>query len=71
MSKSFDDVEAQCPYFIYSLKKQIVCEGIIDGSTTKLEFDKMEKRNQHRRIFCDSKYQNCEICRMLEGKYED
>lgn len=71
MSKSFDDVEAQCPYFIYSLKKMIVCEGIIDGSTTKLEFNKKSMRDQHRRIFCDSKYTNCEICRMLEGKYED
>ena len=71
MSKSFDDVEAQCPYFRYSLKKQIVCEGIIDGCTTKLEFDKMEKRNQQRRIFCDSKYKYCEIYRMLEEKYEE
>lgn len=71
MSNSFDDVEAKCPYFRYSLKRQIVCEGIIDGSTTKLDFDKIEKRNQHRRIFCDSKYQYCEIHRMLEGKYEE
>ena len=70
MPTSFDDVEAQCPYFIYSSKKAIVCEGIIDGSTTKMQFDTQDKRNQHRSLFCDSKYKNCEICRMLEGKYE-
>ena len=39
MPTSFDDVEAICPYFQYSQKKFIVCEGIIDGSTTKLEFN--------------------------------
>ena len=70
MPTSFDDMEAICPYFQYSQKKHIVCEGIIDGSTTKLQFDTQDKRNQHRRLFCDSKYKNCEICRMLEGKYE-
>ena len=71
MPTSFDDVEAQCPYFQYSQKKYIVCEGIIDGSTTKLEFNTKSKRDQHRRLFCDSKYCNCEIHMMLEGKYED
>ena len=70
MPTSFDDMEAICPYFQYSQKKYIVCEGIIDGSTTKLQFDTQGKRNQHRRLFCDSRYENCEICRMLEGKYE-
>lgn len=71
MSKSFDDVEAKCPYFIYSLKKMIVCEGIMDGCTTKLEFKSQDKRNQHRRLFCDSKYCYCEINRMLEEIYDE
>ena len=71
MPTMFDDVEAQCPYFHYSQKKLIVCDGIIEGSTTKIEFNTQGKRNQHRRIFCDSKYKNCEICMMLEAIYNE
>lgn len=71
MPTNFDDVNAQCPYFRYSEKKKITCEGIITGCNTKIEFATKELRNTHRRIFCNSKYRNCEIYRMLNGKYEE
>ena len=71
MATNYDDAEALCPYFQYSQRKHIVCEGIIDGSNTRLEFDTQANRNKYRRRFCDSKYQKCEIHRMLERKYDD
>lgn len=71
MPTMFDVVKAICPYFQFSDKRSITCEGITDGCLTKLEFESQEKRNQHRRIFCDAKYQNCEVHRMLEDKYEE
>jgi hypothetical protein len=71
MATMFDDVDAKCPYFHSSNKREITCEGITDGCITALKFESQSKRNLHRSVFCDAKYENCEIFRMLEEKYED
>lgn len=71
MATMFDDVNAVCPFFRYSDKRRISCEGITDGCVTNLEFDCKAKRDMHRSIFCDSKYKNCEIHKMLEEKYAE
>lgn len=71
MPTLFDDVDAKCPFFLSSGKKKISCEGITDGCTTNLTFISQQKRNLHRKIFCDARYKNCEIFRMLEEKYEE
>ena len=69
MPTMFDDVDAICPYFQRSDKRKISCEGITDCCTTNLEFKTKAKRNLQRKLFCDDKYKNCEIYRMLEEKY--
>ena len=71
MPASYDDMFAKCPYFHYSKKKRIVCDGIMDGTTLKMDFDTQEDRNLHRRVFCDSNYEKCEINRMLEEIYDE
>lgn len=71
MPTMFDDVDAKCPYFCSNTNREIRCEGITDGCTTVLRFNSQKKRNLHRRIFCDAKFKNCEIFRMLEEKYEE
>ena len=71
MPTSYDYANAKCPYFIKSKQTRITCEGITDGSVILLEFFTNEKKNQHRNIFCDNKYKNCEVCRMLDEKNED
>jgi hypothetical protein len=71
MPTQFDDVNAICPYFQRSDKRKICCEGVADGCTTNLEFETKAKRNLHRRVFCDAKYKNCEVYRMLEEKYAE
>lgn len=71
MPEMYDDMFAQCPFFLRSKKKRIVCEGFIDGSTLKIDFDTQDCRNLHRKAFCDSKYQYCEIYRMLEEVYDE
>ena len=70
MATMYDDVDAKCPFFQFSGNRRITCEGIMGSSMTIVEFRNKDKRNQHRRKFCDAKYQNCEICKMLEKKYE-
>lgn len=71
MATMYDDVNAICPYFQGSEKKKISCEGITDGCKTTLEFRSGKERNQHRELFCNSKYRNCEIYKMLEEKYAE
>lgn len=71
MPTSYDYANAKCPYFIGSKKTKITCEGITDGTVLLLEFFSGEKMYQHREIFCDNKYQNCEVCRMLDEKNEE
>ncbi len=70
MPTSYDYANAKCPYFRGSKKTKISCEGITDDNVILLEFFTNEKKQQHRQIFCDNKYQNCEVCRMLDEKNE-
>ena len=69
MPTMFDDVEVKCPFFLSSSKRKITCEGIIEDCTITLNFSSQEKRNIQCGIFCDEKYENCEIYRMLSEKY--
>lgn len=71
MPTMFDDVDAKCPFYQSGGKRKITCEGITDDCKTCLIFISQQKRDLHRRIFCDDKYQNCEIFRMLMEKYEE
>lgn len=71
MPTMFDDVDALCPFFKGSRQRKIICEGITDECTTILDFKTQEERNQHRRIFCDARYQNCELHHAIEEKYDD
>lgn len=71
MPTMFDDVNAVCPFFRYSNERKISCEGITDGCVTNIEFNSKKKRDLHRRVFCNAKYKNCEIHKMLEEKYEE
>ena len=70
MSTMYDDVKAVCPYFKSSGKRKITCEGVTDDCNTSLEFESKEKRDEHRKIFCDARFGNCEVYNMLEKKYE-
>jgi len=64
-------VYAKCPFYRSSDALKIVCEGITDDCTMHLIFNARKKRNLHRELFCDARYQYCEIYRMLEEKYAD
>lgn len=71
MPTRYEDVDAQCPYYLASGKKTITCEGITDVCTNTSTFISQEEKRKHRAIFCDNKYTFCEIYNMLEKKYEE
>lgn len=61
----------QCPFFLFMARKSIGCEGITDDCFNRTVFKSEELKKAHQKIFCEGKYKNCEIYRMLEAKYED
>lgn len=71
MPRTYNEGDIQCPFYQAMATKSITCEGITEECITKLIFKSPEIRDGHRKIFCDAKYQNCEIYIMLEKKYED
>ena len=71
MARFQNDVEILCPFYITIATKSITCEGITDSCTTKILFNTPALRDKHSKIFCECKYKNCEVYRMLEAKYED
>jgi hypothetical protein len=71
MATTYKDVDIQCPFFKELAKKGVSCEGLTDDSIIKLWFSSPKSLDLHTEIFCCNRYQNCEIYRMLEAKYED
>lgn len=71
MARYQNDVEIQCPFYKNIGMKSITCEGITDDCVTKILFNTLQLRDEHCKIFCECKYQNCEIYTMLEKKYEE
>lgn len=71
MPRTYNEGLINCPFYKSMGLKSITCEGITDDCDTKLIFTATEARDKHRKIFCDKKYCNCEVYRMLEKKYDD
>lgn len=71
MSTLYNYVYVQCPYFQQCNRTKITCEGITEGCVTSIEFKREKDKNLHKKLFCDDKYKNCEICRMLDEKNEE
>lgn len=71
MPRTYNEGLIICPFYKSMAQKSITCEGITDECITKTIFTSPEKRDMHRKVFCERKYKNCEIYRMLEKKYEE
>ena len=71
MYTRYDDVTARCPFFKGSDEKRISCEGFTDGSIVTQSFSSKEKRNKQKSIFCDCRFENCEVYRLLKEKYDE
>lgn len=62
----------QCPFFLFAGRKSVGCEGITEDCFVRLVFKSEEKTKEHKEIFCEERYKNCEIYRMLmREKYEE
>lgn len=61
-----------CPFFIAHGKKDIVCEGLIDGTRTWTAFEDAEKKTFHQVNYCECGYKRCEIyCSIRHWKWPE
>ena len=65
ISTTRDTGNILCPYFIAHGKRDILCEGIIDGSRICLRFSKGEAKSWHQHTYCEGRFQMCEIYRCI------
>lgn len=71
ITSNYEDSRAICPFYKASDAKRISCEGFVEGSVIIQSFASKDRRDKQKRIFCDSKYKNCEVYRLLEEKYDE
>lgn len=71
MPRTYNEALILCPFYQSMGYKSITCEGITEDSIIKVTFNTPDKRDEHRNLFCEKRYKNCEICAMLEKKYEE
>ncbi len=69
MPTAYDCVDAKCPFFKGADKRSVKCDGVPGEFTISLKFPNRERKELHRSVFCDARYQYCEIYRVLEELY--
>ena len=72
-SGSYAAASVRCPFFKGDNGQQrITCEGLVDDSSIALIYRRKADYEVQMHTFCQNKYKNCEIYRMLmEMKYEE
>lgn len=71
MPESLAAAYVKCPFFHKTDKLKITCEGYHDDcKCTNQIYINNKARDKQLELFCQDKYENCEIYRMIkEAKY--
>ena len=71
MNGKLNDRDAKCPFFCAHTRDTVVCEGVIPDSRASLRFEGKNGKQIQYAVFCCFKYQNCEMYRAVQSKYEN
>lgn len=55
----------KCPFYHREERQLLKCEGPIIGTTTHLVFGNKEDKDLYKRLYCNKKYCDCLINKML------
>ena len=59
------DTSVQCPYYIGSIEKAIICEGGLDpNGKVESRFRTKNKKREYMERYCRSCFGACALCRM-------
>ena len=73
----YSDVEVICPFFDKGGRGYIQCEGVIENTFNRMLFISLDghpldkERDAYSTIFCEQCFEECEVYKMLNRKYED
>lgn len=72
MSKGRETVYVKCPYYRREDRKerQILCEGLLDGTDLYQRFPSLDAMLQHKNCYCKIDYRKCPIAQALDRKYD-
>ena len=71
MGRHYTSAEALCPFYRYEEPRAIYCEGLTDGSTIKLYYEKdVPTLKKYKAKHCRKDWQTCPIAAMLWAKKE-
>lgn len=60
----------KCPFFKSHSKVTIVCEGVVPGTKSVMNFDSMDAKDVQKDTFCDGQFECCEMFRsVMRFKY--
>ena len=61
-----------CPFFVAHGKKEIVCEGMIEGCKICNVFEDAEEKSWHQANYCEKGYKKCEMyCSIQHWRWDD
>lgn len=68
--KLFESADAKCPFYHKEAPQRVFCEGVIDKSSLTLNFSNAEQCKDYRFSYCNAKYKDCPVNKMLAEKYK-
>ncbi len=61
----------QCPFYRYDNgSDRVVCEGVAEGSSLALVFERKADMIRQKEVFCCEHFRKCEVYAMLMKKYD-
>lgn len=70
MSTSYEAVNVRCPFYKSDEALRIKCEGLEDSSRLAVEFQKKAEKEQWQWRYCNTEWEQCKVCQIIEGKYK-
>ena len=72
ISSTADTGNICCPFFVAHGKREIVCEGMIEGTSMCHTFKETEEKSWHQENYCEKNYKRCEMyCSIQHWRWED
>ena len=66
----WEAVRVQCPFYISSGQKSILCEGHAEGAKMETQFGRGEWKDQHMTDYCCTIYEDCPVYQLAMKKYK-
>ena len=61
---------AKCPFYHKESPQRVFCEGVVDNSSLTLNFADAQTCQDYRFKYCNDKYPDCPVNKMLMDKYK-